>query len=153
MSRGVLTGYFYQAMARALTCPWAFSFLTARISHQSHSPEWGYRYLVSFPPGSDLNYALPTISFKISDLVLIHYLFFLWEKCWLDFEDLPNHLLEDKENTFASIEIHLQALCSGERPWMWLTHRGVTTTVSPDQNVPSGSNVPLGSKLPPLENH
>lgn len=130
-------------MARALTCPWAFSFLTAGISHQSHSPECGYRYLVRFPPGSDLNYALPTISFKISDLVLIHYLSFCEKSVdqTLRISQIIC-LLEDKENTFASIEIHLQALCSGELPWMQLTHRGVTTTVSLDI-----AKCPLGIKI------
>lgn len=73
----VLTGYFYQAMVRALTCPWAFSFLTTGVSYQSHIPEQSTDIWYRLPPVSDLNCALLTTPFKIFDLVLICYLFFM----------------------------------------------------------------------------
>lgn len=96
---GVLTGYFCYTKVGCVTYPEALCVFTTGISHQSHSPDCAQRHRTGFLQASDLEYALPTTllthltrSLFMSEDSLSHHLFFMWDKCQLEFEEFPNLL-------------------------------------------------------------
>lgn len=118
---GVLTGYFYQAtvalwLALELFLSWQLALVI------TYCPEHLETYRTDFLQAPDLNCALLTTPFKIPDQVLSHYPFFMYWKCWLEFDDPPNLLDEDRKNTFTSTAAHLGTLSSGEPLWKWLIY-------------------------------
>ena len=83
---------FLSSYGSSLTCPAALSILTAGMSYHSLPWTWLETYRTGFLQAPDMNCALLTAPFKISDQVFIHRPFFMCGKCWLEFEDPPDLL-------------------------------------------------------------